>query len=199
MPEVRFDRLNEHYRHVVGLARLILLHSEFESFRGDVRASGFLINMNDLFQEFVTQALREALNVSDRTLRDDKGIHRLTLAEKNKVQLKPDLSWWDGETCMFVGDAKYKKIVHSAVPNADLYQLLAYATALDLPGGLLIYAQGEAEGATYDIRHTCKQLEVVALDLSGSLEEILERVKAIAHRIEFLRDRARHLHLEKTA
>ena len=199
VPEVRFDRLNEHYRHVVGLARLILLHSEFESFRGDVRASGFLIDMNVLFQEFVTQALRETLRVSDKTLRDDKDIRSLTLAEENKVQLKPDLSWWDGETCRFVGDAKYKKIVHSTVPNADLYQLLAYATALDLPGGLLIYAQGEAEGATYDIRHTCKQLEVVALDLSGSLEEILERVMAIAHRIEFLRDRARHLHLEKTA
>ena len=80
--------------HVVGLARLVLLHSEFESFRGDVRASGFLIDMNILFQEFVTQALRETLGVSDRTLRDDKGIRRLTLAEKNKVQLKPDLSWW---------------------------------------------------------------------------------------------------------
>ena len=190
VPEVPFDRLNEHYRHVVGLARLILLHSEFESFRGDVRASGFLIDMNVLFQEFVTQALRETLRVSDRTLRDDKGIRRLTLAEKNKVQLKPDLSWWDGETCRFVGDAKYKKIVHSNVPNADLYQLLAYATALDLPGGLLIYAQGEAEAATYNIRHTCKQLEVVALDLSGSLEEILGHVKAVAHKIEFLRDQA---------
>ena len=199
VPEVPFDRLNEHYRHVVGLARLILLHSEFESFRGDVRASGFLIDMNVLFQEFVTQALRETLRVSDKTLRDDKGIRRLTLAEENKVQLKPDLSWWDGETCRFVGDAKYKKIVHSSVPNADLYQLLAYATALDLPGGLLIYAQGEAQAATYKIRNTCKQLEVVALDLSGSLEEILDRVKAIAHRIEFLRDKARRLHLEKTA
>ena len=43
VPEVRFDRLNEHYRHVVGLARLILRHSEFESFRGEVRASGFLV------------------------------------------------------------------------------------------------------------------------------------------------------------
>ncbi len=193
VPDVRFDRLNEHYRHVVGLARLILLHSEFESFRGDVRASGFLINMNDLFQEFVTQALREALNVSDKTLRDDKGIRRLTLAEENRVQLKPDLSWWDGETCMFVGDAKYKKIVHSSVPNADLYQLLAYATALDLPGGLLIYAQGEAEVATYKIRNTCKQLEVVALDLSGPLEEILAGVNVIAHKIELLRNKARQL------
>jgi len=199
VPEVRFDRLNEHYRHVIGLARLILLHSEFESFRGDVRASGFLINMNDLFQEFVTQALREALNVSDKKLRDDRGIGRLTLAEENKVQLKPDLSWWDGDNCMFVGDAKYKKIVHSSVPNADMYQLLAYATALNLPGGLLIYAQGEAENATYEIKNTCKQLEVVALDLSGSLEEVLDRVKTIARRIEFWRDSACRVHLENTA
>ena len=193
VPEVRFDRLNEHYRHVVGLARLILLHSEFESFRGDVRASGFLINMNDLFQEFVTQALREALNVSDKTLRDDKGLRRLTLAEKNLAPLRPDLSWWDGETCRFVGDAKYKKVSHSSVPNADLYQLLAYATALDLPGGLLIYAQGEAEAARYRIRNTRKQLEVVALDLSGSLEEILERVKVIARKIEYMTEEARQL------
>ena len=190
VPEVPFDRLNEHYRHVVGLARLILLHSEFESFRGDMRASGFLIDMNVLFQEFVTQALRETLEVSDRTLRDERGIRRLTLAEKNKVPLKPDLSWWDGETCRFVGDAKYKKVTHSSVPNADLYQLLAYATALDLPGGLLIYAQGEAEAATYRIRNTRKQLEVVALDLSGSLEEILERVKVIARKIECMAERS---------
>ena len=190
VPEVRFDRLNEHYRHVVGLARLILLHSEFESFRGDVRATGFLINMNNLFQEFVTQALREALNVSDKTLRDNKGIQTVTLAEKNKVRLEPDLSWWDGEKCMFVGDAKYKKIDHSTVPNADLYQMLAYATALDLPGGLLIYAQGEAEDAKYDIRHTCKQLEVVSLDLSGSLENVLDRVNCIACKIKSLRNEA---------
>ena len=197
VPEVRFDRLNEHYRHVVGLARLILLHSEFESFRGDVRASGFLINMNDLFQEFVTQALREALNVSDKTLRDDKGINRLTLAKKNKVQLKPDLSWWAGETCLFVGDAKYKRIVHSSVPNADLYQMLAYTTALDLPGGILIYAKGEADTETYVVRHACKRIEVFALDLSGSLDQILDRVKTLACRIEALRDESIHLRASK--
>ena len=75
---------------------------------------------------------------------------------------------------MFVGDAKYKKTLDSERVlslSADLYQLLAYATALDLPGGLLIYAQGEAEAATYKIRNSCKQLEVVALDLTGSLEQ----------------------------
>ena len=46
VPEVPFDRLNEHYRGVVGLSRLILRHSAFESGRGRVRAAGFLMDMN---------------------------------------------------------------------------------------------------------------------------------------------------------
>ncbi len=188
VPEVRFDRLNEHYEHVVGLARLILLHSEFEFFRGDVRATGFLIDMNKLFQEFVIRALREALNVSARTLREEK-VDWLDKGEK--VRIKPDLAWWeDSTTCTFVGDAKYKNITNSRVPNSDLYQLLAYATALDLPGGLLIYAKGEAETGTYTIQHTDKRLKVAALDLSGTLEEILERVNEIADHVRTLRREA---------
>ena len=191
VPEVRFDRLNEHYRHVVGLARLILLHSEFEAEHGDVRANGFLVDMNYLFQEFVTQALREKLGVSASTLRSEETV---PFDKENMVTLEPDLTWWeDSETCMFVGDAKYKDLTDKRARNADLYQLLAYATALDLPGGLLIYAQGEAEAATYKIRNTCKQLEVVALDLSCTLEKILARVKGIARKIESLRNEARQL------
>ena len=194
VPEVRFDRLNEHYRHVVGLARLILLHSEFESFRGDVRASGFLIDMNVLFQEFVTQALRKTLEVSDKTLRAEKKIY---LDADEQVNMYPDLSWWDGETCTFVGDAKYKKVDDRSAPNADLYQMLAYTTALDLPGGLLIYAKGEADTATYVVRHAGKRLEVFALDLSGSLDQILARVKTLACRIESFRAEAFQLRASK--
>ena len=97
-------------------------------------------------------------------------IPRVTLDEAGRVSLKPDLSWWDGPICTFVGDAKYKRIENERVPNADLYQLLAYATALDLPGGLLVYAQGEAEPVAHRIRHAGKQLEIVALDLSGAIE-----------------------------
>ena len=90
VPETRFDRLNEHYRGVVGLARLVLRHSEFESGRGHVRASGFLMNMNDLFQEFVTVALREALGVSEQALRSDRGVRRVTLDEGELAGLEPD-------------------------------------------------------------------------------------------------------------
>ena len=56
VPTVAFDRLTEHYRDVMGLARLILGHGAFESGRGEVRASGFLMDMNVVFQEFLTQS-----------------------------------------------------------------------------------------------------------------------------------------------
>ena len=95
----------------------------------------------------------------------------MRLDKTRRVRLEPDLSWWQDRCCVFVGDAKYKNVAgERSVPNADLYQLLAYVTALDLPGGLLIYAQGEADTTTYRVRHSRKRLEVAALDLSGTME-----------------------------
>ena len=64
---------------MVALARLVLRHGAFESGRGVVRASGFLMDMNNVFQEFLTQALREELGASPRTLRSDRELEKLTL------------------------------------------------------------------------------------------------------------------------
>ena len=189
LPETHFTRLNEHYREVLALAHLILRYSAFSSARGAVRASGFLVNMNDLFQEFLTVALRETLGVSSNTLRSEREVE---FDKDGRARLKPDLSWWDDGICTFVGDAKYKNLTDNrSVPSADLYQLLAYATALNLPGGLLIYAQGEADTWPYRVKHTSKCLEVVALDLSGSLNAVLSRTKAIASKVQELRADAR--------
>ena len=183
VPDVRFDRLNEHYRNVATLARLILRHGAFEANRGKVRASGFLMDMNQVFEEFVTVAVREALGVSERVF----GKHGIgSLDMEGRVGLRPDMAWRDGSRCTFVGDVKYKR-ANAGVPNADLYQLLAYATALDLPGGLLIYAQGEREPAAHTVRHSGKRLEVATLDLSGALEETLDRIGDLAQRIRRLR------------
>ncbi len=68
---------------------------------------------------------------------------------------------------------------------------MAYVTALDLPGGLLVYAKDdddpETRGMTYDIRNTGKCLEVAVLDLSGTLEDVLGRVKNLASKARELR------------
>ena len=141
------------------------------------------MDMNQVFQEFVTVALREELGVSERVF----GEHSIgSLDEEGAVRLRPDLTWRDGSRCTFVGDVKYKQ-TDNGVPNADLYQLLAYTTALDLPGGLLIYAQGERKPSTHTVRHSGKRLEVAALDLSGTLKMTLTRVRELAQRVAGLR------------
>ena len=190
LPPVPINQLNEHYREVVMLSLLVLRHRKFESRRGKVRASGFLMDMNKVFQDFVTVALREELGVSERVFCSDnqlKGKRRIHLDEKRNVRLEPDLTWWHGQECLYVGDVKYKAN-ERAPPNADLYQLLAYATALDLPGGMLIYAKGEADPVTREVRHIRKKLEIAALDLSGGLDEVLNRVKDIAVRVRAMCD-----------
>ena len=77
--------------------------------------------------------------------------------------------------------------------SADLYQLLAYATALDLPGGLLIYAAGEADDVTHTVRHVGKRLEVATVDLSGTIDAVLASVGALAERVRALRAEARRV------
>ena len=187
VPPVTMNRLNDHYGDVIALSRLILRHGAFESERGEIRASGFLMDMNVVFQEFVTTALTEQLRDAPGLLRSDKelrGDRQVFLDANRHIRLEPDLTWWQDGICTFVGDAKYKNLTDRSTPNADLYQLLAYATALDLPGGTLIYAQDKAEPRTYAVNYAGKRLSVVALDISRPLEDVLEQMRGIARRLK---------------
>ena len=179
-PEVRYTRLNEHYRPAVELARLIIEDSSLELFHGDVEGAAFLIDMNKVFERFLYVALGEALGLSERQW---KGQARLDLDEGERIKMYPDLSWWDGSRPLFVGDAKYKKLEPQGFRHADIYQMLAYCTAADLPSGLLIYAAGEDEPRSYRIKHAGKTIEVASLDLTGSPEAILAEVRQLADRV----------------
>lgn len=203
VPEVKFTRLNDHYREAVAIARLVLRHWFHEAQRAKpdgepVRVPGFLMDMNVVFQQFVTRKLREVMRASENTLRSDKKMPRtihLAVNEERKKEflLKPDLSWWDGGDYgyTFVGDAKYKRIDDRAVQNADIYQALAYATAFNLPGAVLAYAKGEAEPASYHVCHADKRIEVVAVDLEGDIDAIDQSIKALAERVRRLRAEGR--------
>jgi hypothetical protein len=82
---------------------------------------------------------------------------------------------------------KYKRVTADGVKHPDIYQLLAYTAAADLPSGLLVYAAGEAEQAVHRVVHLGKTLEVRTLDLEGPPEEILAAIAEIAVRIRQMR------------
>ncbi|MCY3654994.1 MAG: hypothetical protein OXG95_00040 [Chloroflexi bacterium] len=182
VPEVRYHRLNEHYRPAVELARLIIKSASFELRHGEVTAGSFMVDMNDVFERFLRRALRDALGLSEHAWPSDDGPRRLTLDTREDIGLVPDLMWRSGPggSPAFVGDAKYKRIEPDGFRHADVYQMLAYCIASDLPSGLLVYSAKEHEPTSHLIRHIGKTIEIAALDLSRDPKAILEDVGRIA-------------------
>lgn len=190
VPEILFDRLNEHYRGAVELARLILRGVTFDLGHGNVQAMSFLVDMNKVFEDFVWVALKEELALSpERFPRAARG-KNLWLDRGRAIRLEPDLSWWEGASCLFIGDVKYKRIRVDGVKHPDLYQLLAYTVAAGLPSGLLVYAAGEGEPVVHEVVELGRRLEVITLDLAREPEAILQQVAAVAQRVRDMRANA---------
>lgn len=189
LPTLQWSRLKQHYRVAGDLALLVLKAASVEIAPGASRGAGFVVDMNVVFEEFVRTALREELGLAASQFPPGDRV-RVRLDEDERVRLEPDLSWWSGDSCLFVGDAKYKRISVKGINHPDLYQLLAYTVALNLPAGLLVYAVGEAERVVHDVVHVDKQLHVTTVDLSGSPDDILSDVARIARRVRQLASEA---------
>jgi hypothetical protein len=122
--------LNARYHTALRLAELVLRATSAEHAAGTVAVNGFLIGIPQMFEDFVTVALREAIEgpYGGRIV----GQPRHYLDEADRVLLKPDIVWRVGGKAAAVIDAKYKAEKPSGFPNADLYQLLAYCMVLGL-------------------------------------------------------------------
>ena len=177
---IHYSRLNEHYRPTLGLARLLLDNLTLIDRRGATTAASFVVDMNNLFERFVTERLRRALEGRLR-VEDQK---ESPFDEGEEEHIKPDLRFREPVSRMltYVGYIKYKLAADAGARSADYYQLLAYTTALDLPEGVLIYCQadGGRPAREVTVRHAGKKLHVRALDLSGSPAEVGAGIERLA-------------------
>jgi 5-methylcytosine-specific restriction enzyme subunit McrC len=181
VPAPTYNRLTAHYRPAVEMARLVLRDWTVETGDPAVSGRGFFLDMARVFEDFVHTALREALGLSLHAFPRESDGHPLFLDESRRIRLKPDLSWWVGGRCVFVGDAKYKVTPPSAgVKHPDIYQLHAYAQATGLSEGLLIYASGSARDAVYEVVESQTQLRVRTLDLAQSPSDVLAQIRGLA-------------------
>jgi len=180
LPEVRFTRLNDRYRAAVRLAQLILQGMSVSVGRGGEQATSFLVDMNQLFERFVTLSLTTALErISGKVVAQ----HPWSLDERGRIAIRPDITWWHGSRCTAAVDAKYKSLATRGLPNADVYQLLAYCTAYGLGRGHLVYAAGNEQPAAHAVRGSGVELIIHALDLSAAPDDLLAQVETLAGHI----------------
>ncbi|MFI1531129.1 McrC family protein [Streptomyces griseus] len=191
LPRWQPSRLNSRYQPALRLAEAVLRGTSPEHRpAGDepLSVDGFLLDMNKLFEDFVTVALREAFREHRLTayLQDS---HHLDTA--GLVRIRPDLvvRTGDGRTPLAVIDAKYKVEKADGLHNADLYQALAYATVLGLNKAHLVYAAGRQSERFHKVRGSAAgrdgrevRLYQHTLDLSGEPGQILSTLRDIAGR-----------------
>ncbi|MET8676549.1 restriction endonuclease [Streptomyces sp. NPDC004647] len=179
LPTWRLTSLNERYETALGLAEIVLREASIEHAEGAVRVDGFLLNMAQVFEDFITTALAESLSPHGGRCRFQATHH---LDEDNRIRMKPDLVWYDADRRpLAVADAKYKAEKPAGFPDADLYQMLAYCTALNLAHGHLVYAKGNEPQAQHTVRNAGVTILQHALDLNQAPSALLTNTARIAN------------------
>ncbi|OZV84652.1 hypothetical protein CA850_02090 [Micromonospora echinospora] len=177
-PIWRPTRLNAHLRVALRLAELVLSGTSVEAGRGGTLANGFLLDMWRVYEDFLAEALRTAIEARHGGTVLAQHRHHLDHAER--LELRPDVLWRDpaGRYAAIV-DAKYK--LDEA--RGDTYQMLAYCVAYGLPRGHLVYVAGKDLPRRHLVRNVDVEIVCHLLDLDLRPADLLARVDDLAAEI----------------
>ncbi len=190
LDQITYQKFNEHYEKILKLCEFILRITWYGDFSNneEIPINGFLYNMNSLFQDFITIALKEKLSSytvkrepKDSTLLETKPIISDGIPTKpiKATALKPDIVIETKGVPKLVIDTKYKGDVP---PAGDYYQSLAYALTLKCPVLLLLpkfddYRRKEDFQLIPEIDGDDVLISVRTIDLSDDGTDYIELIK----------------------
>lgn len=178
-PQWTPNRLNARYQSALQLAEVVLRESSVEHGRGVIAANGFVLEMEDVFEDFVRVAVGEELKRrlggeywKETDFRLDKG---------GVLKMEPDLVWGPSKhQRAAVVDAKYFSERKKLGGDRDgVYQMIAYCTALGLNRGHLVYAMGRSVPTRHVIRNAGLEIVCHALDLDQDPKPLLQQISQL--------------------
>lgn len=175
------SRMNVRYHAVLRLAELILRNASAEAGEGKQQTAAFVVDMEQVFEDFVGTALREAMAAYPGEMRlQYNALLSEAVRDSDRLSVRPDAVHMLGGRPVVVYDAKYKAASDlGASLSADHYQMLAYCTALRVPTAWLVYA-GAGEVKLRRILNTDIDVVEFPLDLSRPPSEILAAIGELA-------------------
>lgn len=127
--KVHFNRLNDYYSAIIQFSKLILEENFIRSiYKGASRGFNFIVNMNKVYEDFVTQMVKEVIERDFKNFEVSIQSKFYGLVKEKEIITVPDiiLKRKDEETYPLIIDAKYKK----GDKNSDYYQIIAYSLAI---------------------------------------------------------------------
>ncbi|MEU7913974.1 McrC family protein [Microbispora bryophytorum] len=172
------NRLNERHLPALRLAELVLGASSFQQ-KGSpaLQVDGFVLNMAEIFERFLTTRLTELLQPYGLRCAGQQGHHRLD--RSGSVLFRPDIVAYGRGRPAAVIDAKYREL-GGPPPTSHLFQLISYCTALGIRDGHLVYAAGGPAAMPYRITQSDITVTAHVLDLALPPEQLNQALHRIA-------------------
>jgi len=181
----RITRLNQHYRPVLELCRLVLEHVGIDNEPGQTRAPTFFFPMAQVFEAGIANYLRDRLQGVRAQV--SKTYQPVSGSPPRTLTITPDVVV-GAETANVVLDTKYAKPTIQnryggrSFHNDHIYQAAFYALSSECPA-VLVYPQVDEDiDVTFKvggIAVTILTLDLTSPDLPG-LDRLIERVESFA-------------------
>ena len=169
VPVLRRDQT--HYGDALCLAVLVLRHLSIDARIGQINGLSFLLDMNRLFQEWVTKRLGEPARRAGLAVNAE---WKVLLDASAELGGRADVVLTKAGKPVLVLDVKYKR----GPTPADRYQALAYCRALGL-GEAHLVRPGSAATTSWDMLPDRVRLVEHELDLLGSSAALDERFEQV--------------------
>jgi 5-methylcytosine-specific restriction enzyme subunit McrC len=136
--QISLDRRSRHYEPALKLVTLLYQGSCLANHvpPGDMSLSGFLLDMNRLFESFLTRHLQahapEGTEVIGQETRTDVFAYQSNPQGWREPVIRPDLVFRRHGETIAIGDAKYRDHRRRAPSTAELYQLTTYGLAYSM-------------------------------------------------------------------
>lgn len=179
--QVEYNRLNHQYQTLIELCALIYTNSSLLDGDGGQAFSGFMANMNRIFERFILKVLQKAFPdeyISGGRVSD----WAVPLQDDNYLpEIKPDIHIRG----RYLIDTKYYQSPvngRGKLHSAHLYQMLAYMQSYDLDGMLLYPEAGERFEHQYQVGGHILSVMTInlgsgVLDFSSEIGRLVDGVK----------------------
>lgn len=146
---IKLNRLNKRFDNLLALSRLFINNQSLIAKSGSFNSWTILIDMNQLFENFVAMAMKRSLVHTHFDIVTQGPVRKFAynLTEGRAVfNTRPDISVVErgaNNQPLKIVDTKYKKLIadggKGGVSQTDLYQMFAYSRRYETPDITLIY------------------------------------------------------------
>jgi 5-methylcytosine-specific restriction enzyme subunit McrC len=169
------DRLTEAYRPLLDVCRLLAEGLGPGERAGSETCPAFLLDMERVFEQYVTGRLVATLDPGGPLSASVQPLLVVNerVAGQPDIHMRPDVVLAHEGERFLVLDAKWKRPTRNRLVTEDLYQMLAYCTALGVSRGVLVYPGDGERVWRYRLPRTPTVVEVRQVTVSGSQEDCL--------------------------